>query len=718
MKSVQKLDSTYNAKLLRKQYVEKYGQTYSINDYKFNLDPKKKKLFNWQLEAIDLQAYERYGITIAPCGSGKTLVIQTLAALDAVGDRSRKQVILVAEEAHADNFSYSCDISFTLKRRKRKISWAPPENFTEDLSTSKTQEAKNWLLSKNRAHLKKDFVQGSVAIMTHALFNRIFHTSSIQERKKICENITVLVDESHHLKGLDPNQDLDMTRLSEAINFVMRHADRLNCKVFLCTATHYRGDYAVILTKENMDKFKVYQLEFVRHFLSLGIENYNIIHSFYEEDPIKQIARNLENCLKKGLKKHYCVVPPNNKNWNGNWRLLDPDCSRLKKELAKVLSRFYGYDMVTAYKRILDLVEKTNQKINKRKLSSEPKYGESIELSNYDIVITCRLCREGTDWPICSVVHNASPEKSPPLAVQTAGRIARKHQSKKDVICFYYVKNFILPSNSEVQTKEDLIADRVHHLVLTMLMDEYLRPILLPVSKIKKKATGKTKNKNNPKEKNTHDFCTMRDVFGDQWDLIKKDIINSLSLRPCSEENVNAVIDKILSTYSYDQNLTSNDNVRDGLKLFVLKSKSSKFRNEFIDVSFIRKNNFNKLCKGESESLFYQIGKHDWKTFQILKEDALEQEQMNLLCKEIPSVKAKELNKPIAMLANAERYASLRDLYDFRDACLDLEKNKKIISAKLLAKSLSVDEKTIILRMKEYNSIFKKMGKETIRISL
>lgn len=712
MKSIQNLNSSYNSRLLRKQYVEKYGQTYSISDYKFDSDPKKKKLFSWQLEAIDLQAYEKYGITIAPCGSGKTLVLQTLAALDAVGDRSRKQVILVAEEAHADNFSYSCDISFFLRKRKRKISWAPPENFTEDLSTSKTQEAKNWLLSKNRAYLKKDFVQGSVAIMTHALFNRIFHTCTHQERKSICENITVLVDESHHLKGLDPNQDLDMTRLSEAINFIMNNSKKLNCKVFLCTATHYRGDYAVILTKENMDKFKVYQLEFVRHFLSLGIENYHIIHAFYEEDPIKQIAKNLWDCLKKGLKKHYCVVPPNNKNWNGNWRLLDPDCARLKRELAKVLSRFYGYDSTTAYKRILDLVEKSNQKTNKRKLSSEPKYGESINLSNYDIVITCRLCREGTDWPVCSVVHNASPEKSPPLAVQTAGRVARKHQSKKDVICFYYVKNFILPSNSEVQSKEDLIADRVHYLILTMLMDEHLRPILLPIFKNKNKTTNKKRNK---ETKHKTEFCSMRDVFGDQWDLVKKDIINSLSLRPCSEANVNSVIDKVLSKYSYDQNLTTDDDIRDGLKLFVLKSKSNKFRNEFVDVSFIRKNNFNKLC-GESESLLYQISKNDWKTFQILKEDALEQEQMNLLCKEIPSVKAKELNKSLSLLSNNDRYESLRDLYDFRDACLQLEKNKKQISIKLLSKTLGVNQETIDIRIEGYNHIFKKMGKQTIKL--
>jgi recombinational DNA repair protein RecR len=716
MKTIQELNSHYNSTTLRKQFNEKYGQLYSINEYEFGPEPSEKKLFDWQLEAIDAQANKRYGITIAPCGSGKTLVVQTIAAIDAVRYRERKQVILVSESSHADNFTYSCDILFKLKGQKRKVSWAPPENFTEDLSSGKTKEAKNWLLSKNKSFfIKKDFVKGSVAVMTHALFNRVFQSCSQSERKKICENLTIMVDESHHLKGIDENQDLDMTKLSEAVNFIVNNAEILNCKVFLCTATHYRGDYAVILSKENLEKFTVYQLEFVRHFLSLGIENYNILHSFYNDDPIKQIAANLESCLKKGLKKHYVVVPPNNENWNGNWRLLDPDCSRLKKEIVNVLSRFYGYDKKTAFERILDLVKKSTQKTNKRKLSSEPKYGTSIDESQYDVVITCRLCREGTDWPICSVVHNASPEKSPPLAVQTAGRVVRKHQSKQSVVCYYYIKNFIMPSKNI--TKEDLIADRVHYLILTMLMDEYLRPILLPISKNKRYEKHKSETDKTIRTKRKIEHCSMRDIFAEKWDLVKRDIIKELSLRPCTENNVERVIDKILSIYPYNKNLTSDQDIRDGLKVFVLKSKNSKFRNEFVDVSFIRKNNFNKICNGENESLFYQITREDWKTFQILKEDALEQEEMNLLCKQIPEIKAKELNMPISILPNSERYASLRELYDFRDACVGLEKKNKSMSTKTLAKILNTSENVILLRISGYNKIFRNMGKQIIKIS-
>lgn len=709
MKSIENLVSHYNAKEIKKIHAERYGQIFSVNDYKFEITPKVKTLFNWQLEAISAQAFEKFGITIAPCGSGKTLVIQTLAAIDAAEDPARKQVILVAEEAHADNFVNSCDIKFRLRGKNRKISWAAPENFTEQsFVSSKSKEAKAWLLSKNFIVAKKNFVKGSVAVMTHALFNRIFHNCSAEEKMRICRNVTILVDESHHLKGLDKDQDLDMTQLSKAVNFIMNNSEKLNSKIFLCTATFFRGDYAVILSKENLDKFKVYQLEYVRHFLSLGIDNYEIANCFFDEDPIKQICKNLEKCLKEGLKKHYIVVPPLN-NWYGNWRLLDPDCRRLKSEIIKILVRFFGYSKQVAEQRILDLVDKSSQDQNKKKLSAEPKYGQDINKSQYDVVITCRIGREGTDWPICCVVHNTSPEKSPPFAVQTIGRALRKYQNKKSVICFYYIKDFSL-SDCEI-SKEDLISDRVHYLILTMLMDEYLRPILLPVNKAKE-----SNHKKRSKKKTKTEYVSMRDVFGDQWDAVKKEIIETFALNPVTEQNVDLVVDRILSKYDHISTVEVQD-IRDGIKVFVLKSKNNKFRNEFIDVSFIRKNNFNKLVQGENESLFYRISKNDWKTFQVLKEDALAQEEMNLLCKNIPSVKAKELGIELDMLPSREYYRALQDLYDFRDACVQLDKQKKSMSLRNLSKILSVKEQTIKLRIEGYNSIFEKMGKPSIKLS-
>lgn len=708
MKSIQDSNSHYNASSIRKKMRQLYGQVFTVNDYNFSNNFGTKILFDWQLEAINKIALQRFGITIAPCGSGKTLVVQTIAAIDAVRDCNRKQVILVSESAHAQNFIESCDIKFKLGGKKMKISWANPENFTEEFIGSKTQEAKSWLLSGNPEPIKKNFVKGSVCVMTHALFNRIFHACSKIEKEKICKNITILVDESHHLKGVSPQEDADMTKLSKAVNFIMDNAIRFNSRIFLCTATFFRGDYAVILSEENLKKFEIYQLPYVRHFLSLGIENYDVIHDSYEEDPIEKICENLTKCIRKGMKKHYIVVPPLAR-WNGNWRLLDPYCKRLKNAIIAVLVHELNYTKEQAAKRILDLVDPALQKLNKTKLSSEPKYGQDINLSQYDVVITCRMGREGTDWPVCCVVHNASPEKSPTIAVQTAGRINRKYPDKTNVICFYYLKNFILIDDPKCKTKSDLIADRVHYLILMMLMDEHLRPILLPSIKNKPENKAVRTNKKNKQG----ELVSLRDVFGDQWDKVKKNIIEDLSLMPVTEQNVDSVINDILNKFSYNK-IASDIDIKDGLKVFILKSKSPELRNDFIDISFIRKNNFNKIVGKENESLFYRIEKQDWKTFQILKEDALSNDHMNLLCKHVPLIKAKELKKPVDNLTSIERHESLRDFYDFRDAYIKFEGQKRKKTVRNLAKSLSISEETLKTRIFEYNKIFEKIGRSPI----
>lgn len=707
MKPIQNLDLAYNKNTLIKQ-ISRYGQIFNLNEYKFDYNPAKKVLFNWQLEAINFQAHERFGVTIAPCGSGKTLVLQTLAAIDATRNFGRKQVILVSEESHAGNFTKACDLHFKLDRRNRKVSWGAPENFTEEaFSESKTKEAKRWLLGNNSIN-REDFVKGSVAIMTHALFNKVFKSCSLKEKNEICKKLTILVDESHHLKGLDPEQNHEMTQLSSAINFAINNAEKFDCKVFLCTATFFRGDYALILSPKNKNRFKVYQLDFVRHFLSIGIDNFEIVHFFYDADPIDQICENIKKSLRKNKnEKQYVVVPPNNSNWRGNWRILDPDISILKRKIIKALMETKGYTREVAEKRILDLVEKSTQKVNKNKLHEEPKFGDSIESSKYDIVITCRLGREGTDWPPCSCVHNASPEKSPTFAVQTTCRLMRSYPGKKNVTCYYYVKNFAY--FEEGSTKEELIADRVHCLILTMLMDEHLRPIMLPVG------NSKSKKSNSKNKVKTDNYVSMRDVFGENWESVKEEIVKSLALRPVTEENVDNLTDRLLAKYDYSD-LVGEQNIKDGIKVFVLKAKNPKFRKEFIDVSFIRKNNFNKLSRGENESLFYSMEKSDWKIFAVLKQDALAEEDMNRLCKLIPPVKAKELNKPTHSLTPRERHASLKDLYDFRDACLKLEKQKKSKTIKSISKVLNTSPDIIKLRIEGYNAIFRKLGKETIKI--
>ena len=711
MKSIQDNDIKFDISKIRSR-MQRYNQEFSLLEYDFSKDAKVKKLFDWQLQAVSRQIQERFGITIAPCGSGKTVVVQTLAAWDACQNPDRRQVILVAETQHADNFTNSCDLVFKLVGNGRSkpitISWGEPENFCDITDQSKIAAAKAWLLApKIPLHNMKHTAKGSVAIMTHMLFNLIFKNCTEKEKNIICKNLSLFVDESHHLKGLSKEEDADMTRLSRVVNFILSNANSFNSKIFLCTATFFRGDYAVIISPENLKKFKTYQLDFARHFMSLGIETFDIIHCFFDTDPIEQVGKNLEKCFKEGFLKQYIVVPPM-ANWRGNWRQFDEFCQSLIKRATRAVAKHRGCSEEQASARILNLVNKSTQTTNKKMLRFEPKYGQDISQSQFDIVITCRIGREGTDWVPCSVVHNTSPESSPPFAVQTIGRILRRFAGKKQVRCYYYLKNI------EADSKEDLIVDRVHYLLLTMLMDESLRPILLPAIKSENKNDNSSTKKN---KKDKEEYVSMEDIFRDKWQLVKKELVNIFALQLVTDDNVDMAIDQILEKYKDYKKLATEEDIRLGLKLFILKCKNSRARNEedFIDVKFIRENNIKNLFPEKGDTLFYRISPHDFKTFSILKEDALEPNKFNLLCQHIPEVKARELGKKRSELTISQIRQSLEDLYDFKEACTSLLSNQ--IPLRAIAKQLKITESTLTGRIEMYNSIFRKLGKDPIVIS-
>lgn len=725
---ITKLD-TYNSNFRAsdlRNYFSNFHEIYvdPILDYESIKDAKNKKVFPWQQEAIDKLVGKYFGMGIAPCGAGKTALMVALICEDAYESRNkklnRKQLIVVPENAHADNFIGNFTLNYNAKKKKRIAHWSSPKNFASEDNkdfSSKTKALKEWLLADHNRDVG-DVVKESVAVTTYSSFNLVWFNLNEEERIKAATNLSIFIDECHHIKNLrssevDSENLVEMTMMAKATKFIIENFEKLNSKVFMFTATNFRGDHCVVLGKEIYEKFTVYQLEFVRHFLTLGIENLDIIHIFYDADPIEQIGQNIENDPNPDA-KHYITVPPDCSIWSGNWRLRDRDIKKLKNRAALALVRNKKISMKEAESRINDLVTKNTQSKNKKLLRSEPKFGEPISNSKFDVVITCRLGREGTDWPPCSRIHNASPEKSETFSVQTFGRSLRRFERKDHVVQYYYMKKFIDPSPT--MTRAELIADKVHHLLITMLMDENMRPILLPKLTEKSKSQYKSKNKN--KNKNSSDYVSMRDIFRYNWEDVKERIVNYFSLKTVTEEKADELIDYIIANYEHE-NLASEEDIRDGLKLFILKCSNVEVRNKYVSIEFIRKKaQFNKLIE-KDETFIYRLEKDDWKILSVLKDDAeaLNNDEFSMLCVELPKIKAIELNKDLNELSTKERRGSLREFYEFRDAIKTiLDKSKKCTIASI-AKSLGVSQNIIEKRIQLYNKAFEKMGKKTFSIN-
>jgi superfamily II DNA or RNA helicase len=705
-------NTSFSASDLR-EYLMETGRIHvdPILDYEMIKDSKNKKVFDWQQEALNKLAHVRFGLCVAPCGSGKTLLMQSLICEDVyVSEKlgeNRKQLIVVPETAHADNFIDNFTLNYKIKNKKRVAHWSSPKNFSSEDNISKTKALKEWLLADYKRH-RGEVVKESVAVTTYASLNIVWSQLTYKEKLKAAKNLTVLIDECHHVKNLHSGDtpEEDMTMIAVFLKFLKDNAEELNARILGFTATPYRGDHVAMFAKEIYEQFINYQLDFVRHFLTLGIENLDILHEFFDKDPIEKVGFNIEKDPNP-FAKHYIVVPPDCQNWNGNWRNLDRYLQRLKNRIILALMKNKGYSRKEAEGRILDLVTKRTQSNNKKLLRSEPKFGEPIENSKFDVVITCKLGREGTDWCVCNRVHNTSPEKSEPLGVQTFGRSIRRFEDKNHVIQYYYMKKFIEPKPG--MTRAELIADKVHYLLITMLMDETMRPILLPkIPEARTKKSTKSSSTNS-------DHVSMRDVFGEDWDEIKEKVINHFSLNVVNEESVDAYIDFVISKYE-PKPLASIDDIRDGLKLFVLKCTSSKIRNEYLSIEFIRKNaGFNKLVE-EGETFIYKLEKNDFKTFSVFKEDVeiLPNEEFSLLCMELPKIKAKELNKKLDLLSKKERKSSYDEFYDFKNAARAIVENNRKCTFVSIAKSLGVSAKVIENRIRSYNEIFKKMGKDQI----
>jgi len=227
-------------------------------------------------------------------------------------------------------------------------------------------------------------------------------------------------------------------------------------KLTLSTATDFRGDSKDTVSSEIKDKFKYFHLDWLKHWANLGIEHFNIEIQELEKLPIDLIVKNV--CAEK-TEKHYIAVPPRNIKWRS--RMDDPS---------------HGVDaLIAAIKaqwpeaRVLNLVDVEERAAKKESLIKNG--------AQFDVIITCMLGREGTDWVPCSRIHVSYIEGSLTLAVQTIGRMLRAFNGKTKVVARYY---YPAPLFAENKTKDELLNDRKNALLLMLQWEESYHPIVFP----------------------------------------------------------------------------------------------------------------------------------------------------------------------------------------------------------------------------------------------
>lgn len=577
----------------------------------------------WQKKAFENLLNKQFQLIKAFCGSGKTTLAIILALWDLINNK-RKQLVIVPQSHIGDGFCISgvfnipglggvnlgkmpTDLCDDSDKKVAKLIAFLRKDF-------KYESAVGLVKVKKEKEKKQYVIEGdkSIFVATHqcfaAAFNKItqWEEDGVDDQgnaiekgffNKCFSNFGLTVDEAHHIKSGNSKEEVkeeeDYNRLGIILANLLERRQSNNIRICLTTATFYRGDQGIIVSSENLQKFEKFQLDFLEHFKTLGIENVFVNFEEYAKDPIEQIIQNIESELddenELNDERHLIVVPTGGKV-GAKWRKTDIDLSRLIKGLREMLIR-KGRDPDCGI--ILNLVNKETQKRNKQILLQEPKerYEEDkSKNSKVRIVITCMLGREGTDWCPCSRLHNASIELgSTTLAVQTLGRLFRKFEGKKKVGITYYIKNFeSLESSSK---KREYITFRVNAMLGLMLIDDLFHPIMLPELPVSSHEGVKRTRKKNK-------LIRLSDVYKfEDFENIKHEI--SL-LQSCQidfeEKSTEEIIKEVISKYNKKAPVDDSDIIA-GFKTFLLRAKSETLRSRGIDISYVKEAGFDKIVE-------------------------------------------------------------------------------------------------------------------------
>jgi hypothetical protein len=518
----------------------------------------------WQVDAYDSLLGEKQSDLIAPCGSGKSTVQAALAIGDFIKSQ-RKQLIIVPQVHIADGFfpKHSEWVTLSIHGITYKARVPVEYNFAQAASV---QRLINWLL-KPRAHKGKE-ISGPIALSSYVAFVLAWAQMSNAQRLQITKTVHVRPDESHHVSMGDQHVfENTRNKVGDALRFMAEHGGYRTSS----TATGFRGDGKKILPRALKGITKTYSHQFIKHFNTLGIEEFLFEINEFKKNPIRRLIKVIKA---ERNEKHFIVVPA----YNAGWRRSFTDKSYGINALMKELLKMYPKD------RILNLVpQEEGRKAKKQSLLDEPKFLEE-KASQFDVVITVQLGREGTDWCPCSRLHVTYVEGSIVLAVQTVGRLLRYFKNKTKIVARYYHAAF--PRLKTGASKFDVLDGRKNAVLLMMQADEMFFPLIFPV--VVPVADKKSKPKEHPTAK-----TTLGEVLGDESYLqMRADFLNDDRVYGGgSVEDVQDAISELIQEYDVPEDYAAKAT----LHFQALFLRHANIRYEGIDIAFVAAHGFPKL---------------------------------------------------------------------------------------------------------------------------
>jgi hypothetical protein len=419
-----------------------------------------------------------FTILIAPTGSGKTLLQKALAWGCALN--GNKVVIAVPESMVIQQFgSDPKRYNLNVPGMYETLAWKVPGGNLLKSTTLKTfSEGDALCEERGTVSRLKRFITSPVAenveeriiVCTHAALVAAFK----QITKADWKNVALFIDEAHHSKYIDDEEELTATEAQElkdlngALAKIVKHYTHVPDagRLMLTTATWLRGDGLTIVPEENLHRFETFELEMHEH-LGNQLPRGHITFKF-------SLAKNgdyagfvREEFLRDPNQNTITYLPPvNSLGWSPAKKLsLLKACNRALGKHTKVVRNYAGQDFVygsrhqlTPSTEILH-VELVTQKGREQR---QDEFFRSMHNDDSQVInLTVQnKGREAFDWPQLSRALVLKPRRSLPMIIQMFGRPLRaysvgckKHGNAPDEKCkkcFFkrHVEfNIVLPEN-------------------------------------------------------------------------------------------------------------------------------------------------------------------------------------------------------------------------------------------------------------------------------
>ena len=609
-----------------------------MDDVKYLGGEKGQEQFKWQKDAYDQLKDRRFGFCVAFCGSGKTLLQIYLAAHDYFQSGfTQRQLLIMPQAIIAAGFTRHGDvehIGLWMSEEKKRYTWRVTHNFCEKkwngpVDKGVIQSLKKWLLSpvsvayrRAATHASAATLSGGIAVATHQALALAWQELSEAQQKKALNKLTLRVDEAHHIKGVFDDDEEgytakqkemmeeESTHLGKVCHAILNSKNR-TAKLHVTTATPYRGDSGAMFSAKAREKFgKVYFSKWEEHWNNLGMNLFAIEYEEYRSTPFDAV---IDWIIQEPKERHLVVVPAIGTKWRGG----EAEFQQFMRKLYKVIPKEW----------VLDLVTKGTQEENRQKFLLEPKSLKDGP-SQYRVVVTCMIGREGSDWVPCSRLHNTAVERSLTLAVQTSGRPLRRYESKTEVRIRNYVQGFA--KNMSEEEKRRLFSDRTNAILVSMHWDDAAETILIPkMPKGKRGAKGK-----HEADGEEYETVSLHDAYGSSYPAFIKDVMEGIMcMTETSWDEVHDACLDAIEKYPPQVDV-DEDALVDALMNVVtrrlIRSQPREVQEELkikgIDISFMReKANFDKVVvqHGIDHKTWF-VGEHgesDWKAIRSILAD-------------------------------------------------------------------------------------------------